>query len=215
MCHCQGGPGTDTLDKMARSRSGSSREAPERIVASHLTNGKVDRTRPLCVPEGCEVERQRHTDDEASFSCVADSAARAEASAHDHGRREEGGHVSTNPVRLIAMGLLQARLGRDMRESRVGGLPDTRITSAAMVAPGAFTPPAAPGRGARAAEVPPPPVRLRGAGLLPRDGHAGPTGDSDIRIEVWLLTGELERQVQATGNGGWAGAIVSTRSPPP
>ena len=49
MGHCQGGPGTDSFDKVAAIeewvRTGS---APAQIVASHRTSGTVDRTRPLC-----------------------------------------------------------------------------------------------------------------------------------------------------------------------
>jgi feruloyl esterase len=71
--HCQGGPGTDTFDKVAALeewiRTGS---APDRIDASHATNGVVDRTRPLC-PFG-QVARWNgsgSTDDAANFSCAA------------------------------------------------------------------------------------------------------------------------------------------------
>ena len=53
---------------------------PIRIVVSHVTDGKVDRTRPLC-PFG-QVARWNgsgSTDDERNFACVAetvDTAAR-------------------------------------------------------------------------------------------------------------------------------------------
>ena len=75
MYHCQGGPGTDTFDKMAAITQWVEQgKAPERIVASHLTNGKVDRTRPLCTfPKVAKWNGSGSTDDEASFSCVADS----------------------------------------------------------------------------------------------------------------------------------------------
>ena len=73
MAHCAGGPGTDTFDKMAAIerwlREGS---APAQIVAAHLTNGTVDRTRPLC-PYG-QVARYKgtgSTDDAANFQCAA------------------------------------------------------------------------------------------------------------------------------------------------
>jgi feruloyl esterase len=79
MNHCQGGPGTDTFDKMGAIeqwiRTGT---APDKITASHLTNGVVDRTRPLC-PFG-QVAKWNGTgssDDAANFACVAgESAAR-------------------------------------------------------------------------------------------------------------------------------------------
>ncbi len=72
MNHCQGGPGTDVFDKVGALeewiRTGS---APARIEASHVTNGVVDRTRPLC-PLG-QVARWSgtgSTDDTANFACV-------------------------------------------------------------------------------------------------------------------------------------------------
>jgi feruloyl esterase len=74
MNHCQGGPGTDTFDKMSVVEEWVERgKTPTQIVASHLTNGKVDRTRPLC-PFG-HVARwggTGRTDDAANFSCVAE-----------------------------------------------------------------------------------------------------------------------------------------------
>jgi len=73
MNHCQGGPGTDSFDKMGAMeewiRTGT---APSRIEAAHVTNGAVDRTRPLC-PLG-QVARwsgSGSTNDAANFSCVA------------------------------------------------------------------------------------------------------------------------------------------------
>jgi feruloyl esterase len=59
MYHCQGGPGTDTWDKAAALDAWvTTGKSPDRIVASHLTDGKVDRTRPLCpFPKVAKVER--------------------------------------------------------------------------------------------------------------------------------------------------------------
>ena len=50
MGHCGGGEGPNTFDMMRRARAvGRERDRRRRaIVASHSTNGKVDRTRPLC-----------------------------------------------------------------------------------------------------------------------------------------------------------------------
>src|SRR5262249_41824608 len=49
MDHCSGGPGTDTFDKMGVIEQWvATGRAPDQIIASHLTAGKVDRTRPLC-----------------------------------------------------------------------------------------------------------------------------------------------------------------------
>ncbi len=76
MNHCQGGPGTDTFDKMAAIESWvATGKAPAQIVASHLTQGKVDRTRPLC-PFGqtAKWKGTGSTDDAANFACVAEAA---------------------------------------------------------------------------------------------------------------------------------------------
>lgn len=78
MNHCQGGPGTDTFDKMAAIESFvATGKAPAQILASHRTNGMVDKTRPLC-PFG-QVARWNgtgSTDEAANFACVADRPAR-------------------------------------------------------------------------------------------------------------------------------------------
>jgi feruloyl esterase len=75
--HCGGGPGPDTFDKMAAiSKWVEQGQTPARIVASHLTDGKVDRTRPLCPFE--QVAKYRgvgDTNDATNFSCVAESTA--------------------------------------------------------------------------------------------------------------------------------------------
>ena len=79
-------------------------------------------------------------------------------------------------------------------------LPDTTITMAQMVAPGAFTAPVA--RGGRG---PSPfanlPSFCRVAATLK------PTSDSDITVEVWLPANGWNGKFQAVGNGGWAGTI--------
>jgi feruloyl esterase len=73
MGHCAGGPGTDTFDKMeAIERWVASGQSPDSIVAAHLTNGHVDRTRPLC-PYGkvAKWNGTGSTDEAANFACVA------------------------------------------------------------------------------------------------------------------------------------------------
>jgi feruloyl esterase len=104
-------------------------------------------------------------------------------------------------------------------------LQNARVTSAQVVAAGAFTPPAAPavpgreagaGRGARGgaargggrgANQPNPytvlPAFCRVAATL------NPSSDSDIRIEVWLPDSTAwNGKFQGVGNGGWAGTIA-------
>ena len=45
-------------------------EAPEQIVASHSTSGKVDRTRPLCAyPKVAQYKGSGSIDDAANFVC--------------------------------------------------------------------------------------------------------------------------------------------------
>jgi feruloyl esterase len=79
MNHCQGGPGTDSFDKMKAIedwiKTGS---APNRIEAAHLTNGAIDRTRPLC-PWGqvAKWNGTGSTDDAANFACVASTVGSA------------------------------------------------------------------------------------------------------------------------------------------
>jgi feruloyl esterase len=72
MAHCAGGPGTDTFDKMAAIEDWVARgAAPSQIPASHLTNGAVTRTRPLC-PYGrvAHYKGAGSTDEVASFECA-------------------------------------------------------------------------------------------------------------------------------------------------
>ena len=78
MYHCQGGPGTDTFDKVAALDAWvTTGKAPSRIVASHLTDGKVDRTRPLCVfPHVAKWNGTGTTDDAQSFTCAADAGSK-------------------------------------------------------------------------------------------------------------------------------------------
>jgi Tannase and feruloyl esterase len=78
MNHCQGGPGTDTFDKMGAIEQWVEKgRAPDQIVASHLTDGKIDRTRPLC-PYGkvAKWKGSGSTDDAANFACVVETPER-------------------------------------------------------------------------------------------------------------------------------------------
>jgi feruloyl esterase len=71
MQHCSGGLGTDQFNKMAvleRWREGGT--APDQILASHVTGGQVDRTRPLCAyPQQAVYNGTGSMNDAASFSC--------------------------------------------------------------------------------------------------------------------------------------------------
>jgi len=49
-------------------------KAPDRIVASHRTDGKVDRTRPLCVfPKVAKWNGSGSADEAQNFVCAADA----------------------------------------------------------------------------------------------------------------------------------------------
>jgi feruloyl esterase len=71
MNHCQGGVGTDTFDKVAAIEQWMTQgRAPDQIVASHATEGKIDRTRPLCpYPHVAVYNGSGSTDEASSFSC--------------------------------------------------------------------------------------------------------------------------------------------------
>ena len=71
MNHCQGGPGPDTFDKMGTIEQWVAKgTAPEKLLATHLTNGTVDRTRPLCpYPQVASYEGAGSTEDAANFVC--------------------------------------------------------------------------------------------------------------------------------------------------
>ena len=71
MNHCQGGVGTDTFDKIAAIEDWMTKGmAPAEIVASHATDGKIDRTRPLCpYPQVAVYKGSGSTDEATNFSC--------------------------------------------------------------------------------------------------------------------------------------------------
>jgi feruloyl esterase len=84
-------------------------------------------------------------------------------------------------------------------------LPDGKITSAAFVAAGAFTPPTGGG------------LMMGGSGALAVFKAAPafcrvtatltPTPDSDIKIEVWMPAENWNGKLVGIGNGVWAGSI--------
>jgi Tannase and feruloyl esterase len=73
MMHCGGGPGPTSFDMVAALEQWvEQKQPPERINASHTTNGAVDRTRPLCVyPKVASYSGSGSTDDAANFVCKA------------------------------------------------------------------------------------------------------------------------------------------------
>ncbi len=104
-------------------------------------------------------------------------------------------------------------------------LPNATITSAQLVAAGAYVPPAPPARagGARGAAPPAeagragqPPGRAGGRGAQFADLPAfcrvsatlKPSSDSDIKVELWMPASGWNGKFVLPGNGGFAGAIA-------
>jgi len=85
MQHCSGGPGPNTFDMLTALENWVEKDqAPERIVASHLTGGVVDRTRPLCVyPRVAVYTGTGSTDDAANFNCRLPREERRHGRHHD------------------------------------------------------------------------------------------------------------------------------------
>lgn len=77
MHHCAGGPGPNTFDMLPALEDWVERGvAPERVVASHVTDGRVDRTRPLCAhPKVARYTGSGSIDAESSFRCEAPQTA--------------------------------------------------------------------------------------------------------------------------------------------
>jgi feruloyl esterase len=73
MQHCSGGQGTDQFNKMAvMERWRESGIAPNQIVASHVSNGQVDMSRPLCpYPQVAVYKGSGLTTDAGNFTCKA------------------------------------------------------------------------------------------------------------------------------------------------
>jgi feruloyl esterase len=71
MGHCSGGEGPDTFDKIGVLEQWVEQgKAPDRIVASHETDGKPDRTRPLCpYPQTARYQGSGSIDAAANFVC--------------------------------------------------------------------------------------------------------------------------------------------------
>ena len=73
MAHCGGGEGPNTFDMVSALEQWVEHgKAPDRIIASHSTNGVVDRTRPLCpYPQVAVYKGTGSTDEAANFECKA------------------------------------------------------------------------------------------------------------------------------------------------
>jgi Tannase and feruloyl esterase len=73
MHHCSGGPGPNQFDMLPELENWIEKgKAPAAVVASHTTDGKVDRTRPLCPhPLVAKYSGSGSIDEAASFRCEA------------------------------------------------------------------------------------------------------------------------------------------------
>ena len=71
MGHCGGGNGPNAFDPItALEQSVEHGRAPQSILATHSTNGKVDRTRPLCpFPQVAKYNGTGSIEEAASFTC--------------------------------------------------------------------------------------------------------------------------------------------------
>ena len=72
MQHCANGPGPSRFDALtALEQWVEQNRAPEQITAAHVTNGRVDRTRPLCAfPLEAKYNGSGSIDDAANFTCA-------------------------------------------------------------------------------------------------------------------------------------------------
>jgi feruloyl esterase len=73
MAHCAGGVGPDRNDAVTAVIDWVEKgKAPDQLIASKVTEGKVVRTRPLCpYPQVARYKGQGSIDDASNFSCVA------------------------------------------------------------------------------------------------------------------------------------------------
>jgi feruloyl esterase len=71
MHHCSGGPGPNEFDMLTALEDWAEKgQTPAAIVATHRTDGKVDRTRPLCpYPQVARYNGSGSIDDAANFTC--------------------------------------------------------------------------------------------------------------------------------------------------
>ncbi len=72
MHHCSGGPGPNSFDMLPVLEAWVERSvAPTQVIASHMADGKVSRTRPLCpYPQVAQYTGSGSIDDAANFRCV-------------------------------------------------------------------------------------------------------------------------------------------------
>lgn len=109
------------------------------------------------------------------------------------GRLLVGGFVAFTPL-LSAMAVTATAAGTPCANLAALTIPSVTINAATAVAAGGFTAP-----NAAAAMVLPAFCRV--------EATARPTGDSDIRFEVWIPVEAWNGKFQGVGNGGYQGSI--------
>jgi len=69
--HCRGGEGPDQFDMVSAIEQWvENGKTPDRILASRITNGVTERTRPLCAyPQVARYKGAGSPDDAANFAC--------------------------------------------------------------------------------------------------------------------------------------------------
>ena len=74
MGHCGGGEGPNTFDMVAALEQWVEHGSPpDQIIATHSTNGRPDRTRPLCpYPQIAVYKGSENIDDATNFVCRAE-----------------------------------------------------------------------------------------------------------------------------------------------
>ncbi len=72
MQHCGNGPGTAQFDTLtALEQWAEQGKPPEQMIGGHFTNGKLDRTRPICAyPMEAKYKGSGSTDEAANFTCA-------------------------------------------------------------------------------------------------------------------------------------------------
>jgi len=73
MAHCGGGPGPNQVNWMAAlERWRESGIRPDRLIASRVSDSRVNMTRPLCpYPQAAQYSGVGSTNDAANFDCKA------------------------------------------------------------------------------------------------------------------------------------------------
>jgi len=71
MTHCAGGVGPNTFHVVTALEQWAEKGTqPAQMIASHMTSGTIDRTRPLCpYPQVATYDGRGKIDDAASFVC--------------------------------------------------------------------------------------------------------------------------------------------------